>query len=96
VNMNNNVPDRARLYRFFTWLYRPTTLFNLNTILAQLRDVELLHLMEDLKNKSAVTIAWAEYGRRHKLADIAFTLELKDVLEVQVRDLVLMSQLRAA
>lgn len=94
--MNNNVPDPARLYRFFTWLYRPTNLFNLNTILAQLRDVELLHLMADMKNKPAVTIAWAEYGRRHKLADIAFTLELKDVLEVQVQNLVLTSQLRSA
>lgn len=94
--MNDTTPDRVRLYRFYTWLYRPTGIYSLSAVLQQLRDIELLHLMKGLTNRNAVVIAWAEYGRRHHLADISFSMTLRDVLEVSAKDLVLAAGVGAA
>ncbi len=87
MNMNDNQPDRARLRRFFLWLAHPTGIHSLRSVLARLRDVELLHLMKDIKSRQAATLAWAEYGRRHGLAVIDFHMPGVDILDVEVRDL---------
>lgn len=79
-------PDRVRLFRFYTWLARPTSLTGLQIVLEQLRDVELLHIMKDLTNREALTIAWAEYGHRHSTATISVGMQSVDVLEVTVKD----------
>lgn len=78
-------PDKARLLKFYLWLSRPSGLTDLHQALQQLRDVELMHLLTDHSNKQAVTIAWAEYGRRHTTADINLSL-VADTLEIAVRD----------
>lgn len=82
--MTDPKPDRARLYRFYLWLSRPTGLLGLEIVLKQLRDVELLHLLADCSNKQALTIAWAEYGRRHSTADIKMRMHTNE-LEVAVK-----------
>lgn len=93
--MNQQAPDRVRLYQFYMWLNCPAGLFSLYVVLAKLRDVELLHLMQG-DNKQAATIAWAEYGKRHELADINFRQDSVDVLEVQVTELIVASHMAAA
>lgn len=93
--MNQKTPDRVRLYQFYMWLNAPTGLFSLNVVLARLRDEELLHLMQG-DNQQAATLAWAEYGRRRKLADIEFHMGGVDVLEVNVTNLIVATQLAAA
>lgn len=82
--MNNPQPERHRLYRFYLWLSHPTGLYGLEVVLQQLRDVELLHILSDRTNKQALTIAWAEYGRRHSTASIHFSMAAPAVLEVGV------------
>lgn len=86
--MNQTPPDRVRLYQFYMWLAHPTGLHSLRMVLKEQRDIELLHLMADALNRSAATLAWAEYGRRHGFAPIDFDMVGVDVLDVQVRDLV--------
>ena len=93
--MNHEMPDRVRLYQFHMWLNCPSGLFSLNTVLAKLRDVELLHLMQGA-NQQAATIAWAEFGKRRKFADINFHQDSVDVLEVKVTELIVASHLAAA
>ncbi len=85
--MNIAQPEKPRLYRFYLWLSRPTGLYGLEVVLKQLRDVELLHILADRSNKQALTIAWAEYGRRHSTADIKMSMRSVDVLEVDVANL---------
>lgn len=93
--MNQQKPDRVRLYQFYMWMNCPAGLFSLYTVLAKLRDIELLHLMQG-DNQQAATIAWAEYGKRRKLADITFHQDSVDVLEVKVTELIVASHLAAA
>lgn len=88
--------DRARLYRFHIWLANPVGgAIALKLVLDQLRDVELQHLMTG-DNPQAATIAWAEYGRRRKFANIDYTTEGVDVVKVGITDLVFASVLAAA
>lgn len=85
--MKNAQPDRARLFRFYQWLSRPTgMIYGLEIVLKQLRDVELLHIMQD-KNPQAKTLAWAEYGRRHTTANIKMSMHSQEVVEVEVCNL---------
>jgi len=79
-------PDRARLLRFYLWVAKPRGLIALDIVLKQLRDVELLHLIGEPSNREAMTIAWAEYGRRHKVADIEFGMLSRDALQVSARN----------
>lgn len=85
--MDNAQPEKHRLYRFYLWLSRPTGLYGLEVVLKQLRDVELLHILADRTNKLALTVAWAEYGRRHSTADIRMSMLAPDALEVVVQNL---------
>lgn len=78
--------ERSRLLRFYLWVTKPRGLAGLKIVLNQLRDVELLHIMGETNNREAMTIAWAEYGRRHKAADIEFEMLSRDALTVRVRN----------
>jgi len=90
--MNQKI-DEARLYRFYLWVSKPRGVSNLNTILHHLTDHELLHLIQKHHGEPAGKIAWAEYGRRHKYADIRFTMREMNLLEVEAKDFVLVSGL---
>jgi hypothetical protein len=94
--MNNNTPDRIRLHQFYMWMATPTGLFSLRTVLNEQRDVELLHIMQESTDKQARSVAWAEYGRRHGLANIEFKMEGVEVLDINIKDLVFTSTLAAA
>jgi hypothetical protein len=92
--MNNNI-NKAHLFRFFSWMAKPRGVSNLKLILRRFTDNELLHLMQG-DNIDAAKIAWAELGRRRGFANINFCLREVNVLEVELKGLVLFSGFGAA
>lgn len=96
MNTPTAVPDKGRLFRFYLWVSEPRSLLGLEIVLAQLRDVELLHILKDTSNQQALTIAWAEYGRRHTAADIKLSMRITDVLEVDVAGVIVGASLGLA
>ena len=76
--------QRNRLLQFYKWLAAPGNQFDLEVALRRLRDEDLLIILQERKNQEATTLAWAEYGRRHTGANIAFTKTAVDVVEVDV------------
>lgn len=79
---------KGRLYQLHSWVARPTSVQSLRTILKKMSDADLLELMKNVMSKTALTIAWAEYGRRHAEVKIDFEIA-NQVLEVRARDLVI-------
>lgn len=82
--MNENSPQRTRLLAFYKWLAVPGTQFDLELVLHRLQDEDLLLIMKERQNIEAITLAWAEFGRRHTGAKINFTKTAVDLIEVDV------------
>ncbi len=80
---------KGRLFQFYSWVARPTTLPSLRLVLKTLRDEDLLELMRNTGSKQALTIAWAEYGRRYANVKLEFEMQSADVLTVRASDLIL-------
>lgn len=80
---------KGRLFQFHMWVAHPTTLSSLQAILKKLLDEDLLELMRNVGSKQALTIAWAEYGRRHANVNIEFEMKSTDVLSVRASDLII-------
>lgn len=84
----------GRLFQFYSWVTHPTTLHSLRQILRKLSDEDLMGLMSKPASKQALTIAWAEYGRRHANVQIEFEMQGVDVLSVRASDLVIGSSVQ--
>ncbi len=82
---------RGRMFQLYSWVTRPTTVHSLRSILRLMSDEDLLVLMRDAGNKQVLTIAWAEYGRRHANVKLEFEMQSADVLSVRAADLVIAS-----
>lgn len=88
--------SKGSLFRFYVWVSKPTSEYVLRAILKTLTDQDLIEIMMKVDSKQALTIAWAEYGRRHANVKLEFVMKAKDMLEVSVKDLVLAHQVALA
>lgn len=86
--------NKPELLRFYLWVARPRGVHNLKMILRHLTDEDLLHIIQQRKDSPvAAKIAWAEFGRRNNFINIEYKMRAVDVLDIEAKDLVLVSGL---
>lgn len=81
--------SKGRLFTFYMWTARPTSISSLRAILKRMTDEDLLTIIKKTDSKVPLTIAWAEYGRRHANVDLEFEMKDIDVLTVRATNLII-------
>lgn len=83
-----NSTMKGRLFAFYAWMSRPTTISSLKMVLKKLTDDDLRHIMSNTASREALTLAWAEFGRRHANVNLEFEMSSTEVLSIRASNLV--------